>query len=225
VFVYRGGAHASSHPAFVLPGGPSVASYGDRLFSPGDLDGDGYPDLGVTGRWYGSGSVPVALVDVYSGGPGFGGRPRTRRIEPVPTGNAGPSAVSLPDLEGDGFRSLALGVAMDARVAPQAGAVRVLRIERYRFTSPTPDARVRPGDPVAVDWLGAEPARLEWSDDDGTWRPIAVRAGGRERNAFEFRVPESARGALRFRLSASDPKVRGETRSPAVTLVVPPVTR
>jgi len=96
-------------PAAAAPDAGGVLSYGSAL-EPGDLTGDGYPDLAVTGM-----GADQAFVDVFHGSSsGLTGARGQRllealaRLEAAEPGAFGRS-LAIGDFDADGFGDLAIG--------------------------------------------------------------------------------------------------------------------
>jgi hypothetical protein len=70
-----GGALDLPGPAPPDPAGPAPKQRnGDIVASPGDMDGDGFPELAVSSRWFGI-DAAGGQIYLYRGGPSIGAAP------------------------------------------------------------------------------------------------------------------------------------------------------
>ena len=94
------------------------------------------------------------------------------------------------DVNGDGFADLVAGAYWNDAAGTDAGAAYVYDCDRYFVTYPNGGETFGGDGSMQVEWLGAEPADLWLSVDDGaTYELLARGMGGAESNAAEVTVP------------------------------------
>lgn len=130
-------------PDTVIPGLASFDEFGSTVFSPGDLNGDGFTDLALSARSAdGGGRVDSGAVRVFLGGmAGLGAAPVASQtlVGAVANDRFGTALAGGVDLDGDGYSDLIVGAPhpeVANRVGP--GTVRWFRGDRNGSgTAPT----------------------------------------------------------------------------------------
>jgi signal transduction histidine kinase len=111
-FVYLGHSDGIERRAvWSAVGGERLAHYGAVVASAGDVNADGFDDILVSSPRYSKIQPDAGRVYLYLGGPG-GPETEAAWVEdgPVMGGLMGTSAVSLGDVNGDGFADVAIGI-------------------------------------------------------------------------------------------------------------------
>jgi len=134
LFLHRDGsvkAHQKIGPGHGGFGGTLHANdlFGSALGGPGDLDGDGTPDLlvGATGDDGLQGAVWVLFLRPDGT---VRGQSRIPSPTPSPFARFGTSVTGLGDLDGDGFPEIAVGAPNARQGSQTTGAVFVLSLDR-----------------------------------------------------------------------------------------------
>lgn len=188
IMLSRGGTGAArlflsgADPAIPIPGPPSASAWADNGLLPGDLDGDGEPDLliaseidgrGVVHRLRTVGGVLQPLPDLYWQGETAGAR-------------LGVSMVSLGDMDGDGAVEVAIA-------EPGNNSVLILRggpgegcaagdVPAMTYDDNDGDGQTSPWSPRATCAAPAEPAEGDCDDDDALVYPGASDPGAPTRD-------------------------------------------
>ena len=216
VFLYRGGPNPSGQPALVYRGEKQGDLFGSAIVNA-DLNGDGDADLVIPARRSDGDQRDNGRVYVF-----YGGRHPDATADAVFNGTGlmsefGTAVGTLPG-SGDRFASLLIGAPGRFAETRNSGEAYVYVFARYLITRPAVGATLAPGQPLDLDWLGAEPADVSLSSDGGrSWRILQRGAGGAAQNALRVPVPAGMHGALRVRLTPAS-GVRGSATSPAVTV-------
>ena len=218
-YVYFGGAHAKTDPALVLPGNQTGDGFGYAVAAPGDLDGDGWPDLVVSASGSDASAPGAGAVKVYRGGPGMDAKP-----DVVITGDAagdafGTTVAAAGDLDGDGLADLLVGSCWASPRIRGGGEAWLVRFAPHAWVRPRAGERLRAGGPVELRWRGRIPADLAVRDRSGRWLTLAHGAGGADENALSVRLPEGLRDSVRFRLTPAGAHAHGRTLGPALALL------
>jgi len=188
VDVYFGGASLDATPDVVMYGRPNEL-FGWAVCGPGDLNGDGFPDIAV-------GTLDRNLennVYAYFGGPTFDALPDLV-IKRIPgAGFYGWMLAGAGDVDGDGRQDLiacqsshaeVLGVYPDEMIELYGGELWVV------------------GERQEVRWRGHDLADLYVSLDGGaTYELLASAVGGLEENAIMVNAPPNPTRAARVRLT------------------------
>jgi hypothetical protein len=109
VLVYLGSAHGlGAAPSLVL-GNSSAEDFGSAVVSAGDIDGDGYADLAISGNIDGPG-LRTGAVFVYLGGAaGPASTPVVTLVGASPYVSFGATLAGAGDVNRDGFADLVVG--------------------------------------------------------------------------------------------------------------------
>lgn len=197
-----------------LGAGTSV-NFGTSVAGIGDINADGYADMGVGEPW----SSPISSADGASYA-FMGSSTATLDSVPVfvaePTGftlgaspEYGYAITALGDFTGDGMPDFAVAAPFDDTPTTNCGRVFVFDIDRYRLRSPNGGETWNVGSLQTVRWDGAQLASVSLSTDGGaTYAALATNRGGSPLNAVQFRVPHLPTRFARIQISASS-GVRG----------------
>jgi hypothetical protein len=189
-YVFCGGADPDLGADVTMTGAAANDDFGRSARTAGDVNGDGYADV-VVGA-YGSdvGGSSAGQAYVYYGGVA---------MDPVAdhtwTGAAGAdffgfSCATAGDVNADGFADVVVGAYGNDAGGTDAGAAYLYDFKRYFVLSPNGGETWTRNATESVSWLGAEPADLWLSADDGaTWEPLQEGVGGSESNAAEVTAP------------------------------------
>ncbi|MCB9903883.1 MAG: FG-GAP repeat protein [Planctomycetes bacterium] len=161
-----------------LASATSVSGFGFAMASVDDLDGDGVPDLAVSAPAGALSIAPNATIDFFSGATGA---PLPLVITGDKNAAFGSSLVSIPDVDGDGLRDLAVGCPADSSSAVEAGAVRVFSTntgaELYHVYGNNPS-----------DLLGKSLAMVGDLNNDGVDEYLAGAPGGEYAMAIPYNL-------------------------------------
>jgi hypothetical protein len=110
-FVYLGSASGlSSSAAWTADGDQNDASFGYKVASAGDVNGDGYSDVIVGAPWYSNGESWEGRVFVYFGSASGLGSSAVWTVESNQAGaQFGTSVASAGDVNGDGYSDVIVG--------------------------------------------------------------------------------------------------------------------
>ena len=200
VFIYYGGPDLDDKPDVVLPGEHRGDGFGVWVDGSRDVDGDGMADVLVGAPWNDGNGDESGRAYVFLGG---------KHMDDVPD-----FAVTGPDHSLLGFSgcflrepgravgSMLLGLKNESRATTQCGALELTDLERWAIRAPGPRDGWAPGRDALLSWTGPTPAEVALSFDSGaTWRTVARRAGGHERNDLHVRLPAGASDSVAVRLS------------------------
>jgi hypothetical protein len=168
VFVFRGGATPPAVPWRVLTGEAANDQFGWSVAYLGDLDGDGFGDLAVGARLFGSGLMAArGKAYLYRGGPVMDEIPDGAWLGESRDDWFGNALVGPGDVDGNGGPDLLVGAPYNDRGGSAAGAAYLLRGEDP------------PGSAPAAIYVGeSADAHFGWSvgggDADGDGRADAI---------------------------------------------------
>jgi hypothetical protein len=129
----------------------------------------------------------------------------------------GTGVANAGDLDGDGLPELLIGAPSLSHTLP--GGLYIARFHHYVLHRPRAGETWIEGEPAVVGWSGAEPARLEWSENGTHWHTWLEHVGGRSQNVVRATPPVTTPGTVRVRVVPLNPRQPGEAISPPVTLV------
>jgi len=121
VRIYRGGSSWSAQPAWTLEGEALDDAFGRALCAPGDLDGDGHPDLAVGAVQNDRGGIDAGCVHIYRGGPGADAKADLVLVGRRPGQNFGSTIAPAGDVNGDGALDLIVGAPFDDQAGKRSG--------------------------------------------------------------------------------------------------------
>ncbi len=209
-YVYFGGPGADAVADLTLTGAAVGDMFGRSVAGAGDVNGDGYGDV-IVGAYHNSASGMYAgRAYVYFGGPGA-----DAVADLIVTGAAaldyfGCSVAGAGDITGDGFGDVIVGAYGNDAGGSSAGRAYVYDCNRYFVTTPNGGETWNVGATQTVSWLGAEPADLWLSTDNGgTYGLLRSEVGGSESNALALLVPHQPTRFARIRLTPHDGGVKG----------------
>ncbi len=168
---------------------------------PGDINGDGYPDL----------IVGLPSVYVFYGGPTLTSRSAASAdliLSPETTGGHFGFSVSWAgDLRADGFADLLVG---DYGYSGSRGRAYLYDMSRYQILSPAGGDTWNVGANQNISWLGAAPADVWLSEDGGdSYELLKSGVGGAASNVITMRVPHVPTKFARVKLTPADATISG----------------
>ena len=215
-YLFRGSRTPLATPAVVFKGEHEGDGFGRWANAIGDITGDGHPDLAISAWWSDISGPSSGVVYIYCGGPHLMTDPVLRIPSPGSGERFGTAVASAGDLDGDGLPELLIGAPAQSHVT--LGGQYIAWFHRHVFTRPREGESWTAGQPAVVSWQGNERARLEWSNDRRHWHMLLDHIGGNEQNLVRVAIPREAVGAAYLRLKPANPRISGESISPAVTV-------
>jgi hypothetical protein len=181
------------------------------------VNGDGHADLVVGAYGNDAGGADAGRAYVFHGGPAA-----DTTADIVLTGLAagdqfGWSVGTAGDLRGDGFSDLVAGAYWNDAAGTDAGAAYVYDCDRYFVSYPNGGETFGGDGSMQVEWLGAEPADLWLSVDNGaTYERLVRGMGGAEWNGAEVTVPNVNTDQALVKVTPFEPWISGSDSSDAV---------
>jgi serine/threonine-protein kinase len=163
VYVYRGGAHPDTLPAFSLAGTRPTGDFGFDVAPAGDVNGDGYADFLVGAALDDRDGMNSGRAFLYLGGPRPPTQPSLELRTHAEAGQYGYAVAGIGDINGDGFDDFAVSGNADRTVGRVAGKVDVYFGGRPPHAQP--DLTLYAA--AAGNWFGSAIAPLGDLDGDG----------------------------------------------------------
>jgi len=224
-YVYFGGPAMDTVPDVVLTGEAVGDGFGKSVCDAGDVNHDGFADVIVGAYQSDAGGYNSGKAYVF-----FGGNPMDSTPDMTITGEAAGDQMgywvsSTGDLFGDGFPDVVVGASFNDASAVDAGRAYVTDFNRYFVQTPNGGEHWVSGGFGYVSWLGAEPADIWLSADNGmSYQRIVSGVGGKESNGVVIPVPSVTSTLARIKLTPTNPQVTGRDVSDAVFQIVPGTT-
>ncbi len=169
-----------TEPRSELVASPSASSFGHRIVSPGDVDGDGTPDLAVADPVAFAGAGAVFVVS------GVDGRLLKRFQGTAADRGFGTSLEVCADVDQDGIPDLVVGLACDGLRIVSTRTGRILEDRRGRTSAITVDLD---GDGVP-DLISSGLVALRSQDEfEGVQREIVAESGCDDHRLFRVAGP------------------------------------
>ncbi len=216
-YVFFGGATADAVADLALPGVAAGDEFGHAVGTAGDVNGDGYADVIVGAYYNDTGGSTAGAAYVFFGGAGADTVADVTLLGLSTNDAFGTSVGAAGDVFGDGFPDVIVGAPYSDMSASQSGAAYVFDFNRYLVTSPNGGETWTRTASEVVSWLGAEPADLWLSVDDGiSYELLQENVGGLASNAAEVTVPDVVSTLARVKATPREPWTRGSDASDAV---------
>jgi hypothetical protein len=216
-YVYFGGAPPDTAADVTMTGAAAGDVLGCWVGTAGDVNGDGYADvvIGAYGSDVGGSSAGQAYV--YYGGVAMDGVADHALTGAAASDLFGRCVSTAGDVNGDGFADVIVGAYGHDTLLADAGAAYLYDFNRYFVTSPNGGETWTRNAHENATWLGAEPADLSLSVDDGaTYDVLAYGIGGVPSNMAEVNVPNVVTDLARVKLTPFEVWTTGSDISDAV---------
>jgi hypothetical protein len=219
-YVYYGGAPPDTTPDVTMTGEAANNFLGHAVGTAGDVNGDGFADVVVGAYGNGAGGSSAGRAYVYYGGVAMDAV-ADRTLTGLSAGSLfGFDVGTAGDVDDDGFAELLVGAYGNDDAGTDAGAAYLYDFDRYFLTAPVGGETWTRNAHENATWLGAEPADLSLSVDDGaTYDVLAYGIGGVPSNIAEVIVPNVVTELARVKLTPFEVWITGSDASDSTFVI------